>query len=120
MSLADDLVIDPNDWILMRDPEIIVGIDELSFNESENQLMQNYPNPFTGNTVVEFYLSKSQHAKVCIYDQLGNRLFTLTNQVHIKGKHQISFDKGELPAGLYNYRLISDEEIISKKLQIID
>ena len=120
MSIEDDLEIDPNDWILMQNPEIIVGLDDLSFSERENQLMQNYPNPFSGNTVVEFYLSKSQHAKVCIYDQLGNRLFTLTNKVHIKGKHQISFNKGKLPAGLYYYRLISDEGIISKKLQIID
>ncbi len=120
MSIADNLEIDPNDWILMRDPEIIVGIDDLSFNESENQLMQNYPNPFSVNTVVEFYLSKSQHAKVCIYDQLGNKLFTLTNKVHTKGKHQISFNKGKLPDGLYYYRLISNEGIISKKLQIVD
>ena len=120
MSIEDELEIDPNDWILMQDPEIIVGLDDLSFSESENQLMQNYPNPFSENTVIEFYLSKSQHAKVCIYDQLGNRLFTLTNKAHLKGKHQISFNKGKLSDGVYYYRLISDEGIISKKLQIIE
>jgi len=120
VSIEDELEIDPNDWILMQDPEIIVGINDLSFSEFENQLMQNYPNPFSENTVIEFYLSKPQHAKVCIYDQLGNRIFTLTNKVHMKGKHQISFNKGKLSDGVYYYRLISDEGIISKKLQVIE
>jgi hypothetical protein len=104
----------------MQNPEIIVGLDDLSFSESENQLMQNYPNPFSENTVIKFYLSKSQHAKVCIYDQLGTRLFTLTNKAYSKGKHQINFNKGKLRDGVYYYRLISDEGIISKKLQIIE
>lgn len=120
MSIEDELEIDPNDWILMQDPEIIVGLDDLSLGERGDQLMQNYPNPFSENTIIEFYLKKSQHAEVCIYDQLGNKLFRLTNKVHMKGKHQISFNKGNLSAGVYYYRLISDEGIISKKLQIIE
>ncbi|MCB2220692.1 MAG: T9SS type A sorting domain-containing protein [Bacteroidetes bacterium] len=120
MIIEDDLEIDPNEWILMQDPEIIVGINDLSNSEFENRLMQNYPNPFSENTVIEFYLKKSQHAKVRIYDQFGNILFTQTHKVRIKGKHQISFNKGELSAGVYYYQLISDEGIISKKLQIID
>jgi len=120
VSNEDDLEIDPNDWILMQDPEIIVGLDDLSFSKIGNQLMQNYPNPFSENTIIEFYLSKSQHAEVCIYNQLGNRIFTLSNKVYLKGKHQVSFNKGVLSAGVYYYRLISDEGIISRKLQILE
>ena len=120
MSIEDILEIDPNEWILMQDPEIILGTVDLSLSESENQLMQNYPNPFSENTIIEFYLSKSQHAKVCIYDQLGNKLYTLTNRSHSKGQHQISFNKAKFSDGIYYYRLILNEGIISKKLQIID
>lgn len=120
MSIEDEFEIDPNDWILMQDPEIIVGVNDLSFSENNNQLMQNYPNPFSQNTIIEFYLGKSQNAKVCIFDQLGNKLITFANKYQAKGKHQISFNKGKLPAGVYYYRLISDEGIITKKLQIVD
>jgi aminopeptidase N len=119
MNPEDDLEIDPNDWILMEDPEIIVGINDLSISMSENQLMQNYPNPFSENTIIEFYLKKSQHARVCIYDQLGNKLFILTDKVYTKGKHHISFNNGMLSDGIYYYRLISDEGVISRKMHIV-
>ena len=121
MSVEDNLEIDPNDWILMRNPEIIVvGTNDLSYRENRNQLMQNYPNPFSENTVIEFYLSKTQHAAVYIYDQLGNKLFTLTDKTHAKGNYQISFNKGKLSEGVYYYRLISDEGIISKKMLVVE
>jgi len=120
MSIGDELEIDPNDWILMQDPEIILGNDDLSFRENKNQLMQNYPNPFSENTIIEFYLCKSQHAKVCIYDQMGNRLYSVTDKAQRMGNHQISFDKGNLSDGIYYYKLISDDGVITKKLQIIE
>lgn len=121
MGIEDELEIDPNDWILlMQDPEIILGTDDLSLSENKNQLMQNFPNPFSENTKIEYSVSKIENISIVLYDIIGNEIKSLVNKVHQTGVYSISLQRNKLPDGIYYYRLISDEGIISKKLQIIE
>jgi len=119
MSIDDDLLIDPNDWILlMQEPDIILGVDDLMESWAV-QLNQNFPNPFSETTQIGYSLSKKENMRIVLYDILGNEIKILVNKMHQAGDYSISLNRNNLSDGVYYYRLISDEGILSKKMQII-
>ncbi|NPD85338.1 T9SS type A sorting domain-containing protein [Lentimicrobium sp. L6] len=121
MGIEDELEIDPNDWILlMQEPEIILGTDYLNNEFSSIQLNQNFPNPFSETTQIGYYVSKSENISIVLFDILGNEIKTLVNKIHLTGNYSISLHRNELSDGVYYYRLISDDGIISKQLQIME
>ena len=64
-----------------------------------------YPNPFTNNIHLDFYLPKKAQTKISVYNILGNRIAELLNQQLNKGKHSIIFNDaeniGSLKSGIY-------------------
>ena len=70
-------------------------------------LEQNYPNPYDGTTRIEFSLPYSGNTRFFVTDVVG-RLVYEENVLYSEGRHTISFDKGELAAGVYYYGLEFD------------
>lgn len=120
MSINDELDIDPNDWILMQDPDIILSTDNLNYSNNGNQLMQNFPNPFSESTQIYYSVSSRQNISIILYDYLGNEIITLVDENHQKGDYQLKLSRNGLSNGVYYYRLIVDDEQFTKKLHIID
>jgi len=120
MSIADELVIDPNDWILMQDPDIILGTNDPNIASSGVQLNQNFPNPFSETTQIAYTVSKTENISIVLYDILGNAVKTLVNKVHQAGDYSISLHRSTLSDGVYYYQLQTDKAILSKQLYIID
>jgi hypothetical protein len=88
------------------------GIGEAEFPEM-NSLEQNYPNPFTGQTLIGFYLLKPAYAEITVSDIRGNPVATLLSGRFASGPHQVSWDGRSgsgtiLPGGVYYYRLTLD------------
>jgi len=80
---------------------------------ARNDLKQNYPNPFTGQTSIGFYLEKPAFAEIAVFDIRGNQLSTLVSGKTGAGMHQVTWngrsDGGrKLPAGIYYYRFSVD------------
>jgi hypothetical protein len=120
MNINDDLVIDPNEWILMQDPDIILNTDQLNHNDIENQLMQNFPNPFSESTLIFYSISSNQNVSIILYDYMGNEIQVLVDGFHQKGDHSIEFNRTELANGIYFYKMNSENEQITRKLQIVE
>lgn len=69
------------------------------------QLIVNYPNPFTETTTIK-YKTKGNHTLVQIIDMLGRVIRTLVDQdVRQPGEYTTTFDSGGLPCGVYYARL---------------
>ncbi|NKB68598.1 MAG: T9SS type A sorting domain-containing protein [Candidatus Latescibacteria bacterium] len=73
-------------------------------------LEQNYPNPFNSATAIRFVLPERQDIELSIYNLAGQKVATLTEGIHPKGPHLITWsgrdDEGRaLAAGVYLYRL---------------
>lgn len=62
---------------------------------SENRLMQNYPNPFVNNTLIEFTLKDENFVKLFVTDIGGNIITTLVEGEADSGKHCVYFKTGE-------------------------
>jgi hypothetical protein len=75
---------------------------------SEILLEANYPNPFTEKTTIAFTLETSRDATLIITDITGREIRRIGNVSNGRaGRHEVSIVAGDLPAGLYVYRLES-------------
>jgi hypothetical protein len=81
--------------------------------------LQNYPNPFSQSTTIEYQIPQAAKVKLTVYDFLGREITTLVNENQAAGLHRINFARNKLPAGTYIYRLQVGEFIETKKLIVL-
>lgn len=88
-----------------------------SINEREINiaLKQNYPNPFSNETVIEFALDKPDHVRVMIFDITGSLIAVLADKHLPVGKHIIKWETSEIPSGGYFYCIRTSENVVVKK-----
>ncbi|XZF13489.1 tail fiber domain-containing protein [Chitinophagaceae bacterium MMS25-I14] len=84
-----------------------------------SQLFQNTPNPFSGDTRIDYYIaSMNQNAYIMVYDLNGKELKRMP--VNTTGKGSVTISGDSLQSGMYIYALIIDgREIDSKKMTLI-
>jgi hypothetical protein len=70
-----------------------------------DELITNYPNPFTTSTTIK-YKTKGGHTLVQVIDMLGRVIRTLVDSdLRTQGTFTTTFDSGALPTGVYYARL---------------
>lgn len=69
------------------------------------QLAPAYPNPFASSTTIEFSLQESSDVELAVYDVLGREVEVLVRGAHPAGFHQVVWDGGQSPSGMYVVRL---------------
>jgi DNA-binding beta-propeller fold protein YncE len=87
-------------------------------------LYQNYPNPFNSATTIAFDQPEAGNVELTVYNILGQRVITLTDQPLPVGHHAIRWDGRNssgraLASGVYFYRLRTDDRSASKKLLLL-
>ncbi len=77
-----------------------------------------YPNPFNTTTNIEFVnVEKSGHLNIDIFSVYGKKLKTIFNSDIESGvMYTVEFDAGDLPDGIYIYRLMTKDEDVRGKL----
>lgn len=83
---------------------------------SEFLLSQNYPNPFNPETKIYFAIPKTLNTKLTIYDLLGREVKTLVDKELGIGTHEFTFEAGNLPSGIYLYRIESGNFTQTRKM----
>jgi hypothetical protein len=71
------------------------------------QLMDNYPNPFNNETRIQYELPYDCQVNLTILDLMGHEVRALVKGDMTQGTHEISFSAGDLPNGVYFYRLVA-------------
>lgn len=77
-----------------------VGVVELSFN-SDNNLYQNYPNPFINETNISFSLAEAAAVTLTLYDISGRTIEELINRELQEGDYIIEWNSGKVQSGIY-------------------
>jgi uncharacterized protein (DUF1501 family) len=80
-----------------------VGIHELNKSAGIN-LIENYPNPFSQSTNVDFTTSGG-HTLVQVFDNEGKLVKTLADQEFAAGKYSVRFENEGFTSGVYYARL---------------
>ncbi len=102
-------------------PPGIVSIEDRQddFASMDFSLEQNYPNPFNPSTKISFSLKEAGHVKLEIINLLGQVVTILQNGNMNSGKHQLTFNAGNLSGGCYFYRLTAGNNIFTKKMMLL-
>ncbi|MGB7062519.1 MAG: T9SS type A sorting domain-containing protein [Candidatus Zixiibacteriota bacterium] len=87
-------------------------------------LSQNYPNPFSPQTVIEYALPTDCEVKITIYNILGQRVRTLFDESQEAGYRRIEWDSKndgghEVATGIYFYKIKAGDFVDSKKMVIL-
>jgi len=110
-----------DDWYFMETitpgaSNIWVGIAE---NEVNASLTQNFPNPFTGLTKINFSLENADIVNITIFDITGAEVSVLTNERYTAGSHSVKWDASNLNPGYYFYKLTTSTGSVVKKATVI-
>lgn len=63
--------------------------------------IQNYPNPFSQKTRINFTLYANSNVSLEIKDSLGRPVDILINETKAAGEYQLEWDASKMPAGIY-------------------
>ncbi|QOJ27960.1 MAG: T9SS type A sorting domain-containing protein [Ignavibacteriales bacterium] len=86
---------------------------------AEFSLSQNYPNPFNPETSIRFAIPAAGLVKLNIYNILGQKVRSLTNEVLQAGEHTITFNAAEFSSGIYFYRAEWNGTSITRKMTLL-
>lgn len=95
--------------------------------EKENDIVptqfyvdQNYPNPFNPSTEIRFGINEGSKIDLRIFDALGREVAVLiNNQFMAAGSYNVRFNASNLASGTYIYRITTDKNTVSKKMQLL-
>ncbi|MCP4579972.1 MAG: T9SS type A sorting domain-containing protein [candidate division Zixibacteria bacterium] len=94
-------------------------IDDETELPSEFRLSRNYPNPFNASTTIEYSLPEISNVTIDIYDILGRHITSLVNEPKQAGTHQVTWHAGDIPSGMYFYRIQAGDYGESKKMLLL-
>lgn len=88
------------------------------------ELFQNYPNPFNPTTQIEYQITSAGHVEVQVFNINGELIKTLTNAEQSAGKYSVSWNgkdsnNNSVASGIYIYRVMSGNSILSKKMLLL-
>jgi hypothetical protein len=83
------------------------------------ELGQNFPNPFNPSTVIGYQLPVSGPVRLVVFNALGQEVATLVNGVEEAGYKSVSWNAGNVPSGVYYYRLTAGGVSDQKKMLLV-
>ena len=83
------------------------------------KLLQNYPNPFNPTTTMEYKLPERIFVDLSVYDVLGRKVKTLVRGIRGAGTYQAKLEGGDLPSGIYFYRLVAGPNVLVRKAMLV-
>lgn len=85
----------------------------------EFSLKQNYPNPFNPSTNIVFQLPQTAQVRLEVFNTIGAIVGVLVDEQRSAGEYTIQFNAGNLASGVYFYRLIADNNIVSTQKMLL-
>jgi hypothetical protein len=85
-------------------------------NYTEVGICAIFPNPSNGQFTFEFYLQQAAKVNLVVHNSLGQVVATLADGVLVSGPHQVFWNAGNLPEGIYYCRLQAGDKTVSGKI----
>lgn len=82
-------------------------------------LDQNFPNPFSYSTQIEYALTGTSDVRMDVYNSSGQHISTLVNEEQAEGRYNYELDAGNLASGMYLYRIVVDGRTDTRKLLLV-
>ena len=110
----------PDKLLLRNDTAKTIGLNQLGFEIPEKfSLLQNYPNPFNPQTKIRFLLPAGSNVTLSVYDVSGKLVTVLLNRQLAAGSFEVNWNAGNLPSGIYFYRIETGSFSQTRKMILI-
>lgn len=119
IAVADYYNLDPSSATGFPKAEHETVIQAADPIASEIRLDQNYPNPFNPTTTLTYYLPRTMHVTLLVYDYLGNEVCRLADGEMEAGLHTTEFDATNLPSGVYIAKLVSRHNVLTRRMTLL-
>ncbi|MCA0447396.1 MAG: T9SS type A sorting domain-containing protein [Bacteroidetes bacterium] len=71
------------------------------------EVVGNYPNPFNPETIVLFRIPAEMKVKISVYNNLGQLVTVVKNEVMKAGSHEVKIKADNLASGVYFYEVLA-------------
>jgi phosphatidylserine/phosphatidylglycerophosphate/cardiolipin synthase-like enzyme len=95
------------------------GVEQTDGLAASLELSQCSPNPFRGATRISYANPRAQQVELRLYDVQGREVRTLVNQKQSAGHYQVDLRSHGLSSGIYFYRLKAGEQVLQRKLVLL-
>ncbi len=88
----------------------------------EFDVSEAYPNPFNPTTAIDYSIfaeasmDRQLPVNLSVYNLTGHKVRTLVNSIQETGYYTVQFHAGDLPSGVYIYRLSAGAEVRTMKM----
>lgn len=101
-------------------PQMTVPLEsDRSLLPEKYQLGNAYPNPFNPTTVIPFELRSSGDVFITVVDSVGRTVDVLVQGRMTAGRHEIQWNAGSLPSGVYVIRMDAGGEVHTQKVTLL-
>ena len=98
--------------------DVKTGVEEVT-TPGRYLLSLNKPNPVANTATISFSVPKATDVSLKVYDATGRVVSTLVNGKVDAGTHTASWDAKDAPAGVYFYRLNSEDFSETRKMVVL-
>jgi len=102
-----------------REQAVTYDLSVSSIVPDGDAITQNYPNPFNPTTQIGFSVDNRKDVKLEVYDTAGRKIQTLIDRELNRGFYTATFDGTGLASGIYFYRLVTGNSVLSKKMVLV-
>lgn len=95
-------------------------IEENNENNQVVSLSQNYPNPFSDKTTISYSVNSKTRIKIDVFNAVGVIVANVVDDIVAPGSYSIELSADMLAEGIYYYSLVTDENIVTKKMMVVD
>jgi hypothetical protein len=88
----------------------------IPLSASVTRLVQNKPNPFNPSTVIGYELGAESDYTLKLFDALGRQVRVIEAGHKSAGRYEVVVDMGDLPSGVYLYRLETPTTTDTKRM----
>lgn len=92
------------------------GLPDPDIAGTAYQLFQNYPNPFSGNTTLSYFVPERCAVRLQISDMANNLVAGYDEGIKDKGLYRLVITDAQMAKGVYFYSLITPNATLSRKM----
>jgi hypothetical protein len=87
----------------------VLAVDPINESKVSYRLDQNYPNPFSNHTSINYKITSAANVQIKVFDVYGREVVCLVNQYQKPGNYNAYFNPQQLsvPSGIYYCRMTS-------------
>ncbi|MEM6645634.1 MAG: T9SS type A sorting domain-containing protein, partial [Bacteroidota bacterium] len=79
----------------------------------------NYPNPFSTTTTIAYALENAEEVEITVFNMVGQQVSAISAGYQSAGQHEVMFEAGTLPSGMYYYHVSAGSERVTQTMTIV-